>query len=80
MKAGERFELLLYGYNLLSPSSFLYARRFLYAVSKEQQAVYRYHQQSTINGSLYKKGVLGRYMNCASLPPLLTPNSSLLTI
>ena len=24
-----------------------------------------------------KKGGLGRYMNCAPLPPLLTPNSSL---
>ena len=28
---------------------------------------------------LYKMGVLGRSMNCASLPPLLTPNSALLT-
>ena len=28
---------------------------------------------------LYKIGALGRSMNCALLPPLLTPHSSLLT-
>ena len=27
--------------------------------------------------SFFIKGVLGRYMNCAPLPTLLTPNSSL---
>ena len=54
MVAGERLELLLYGYTHSAPSSFLYARR-----------------------DFMKRGVLGRFMNCAPLPSLRTPHYAL---
>ncbi len=52
-------ELLSYQLHTNSKIPFYIARRDL-------------NMDSTIK---YKKGALGRFMNCAPLPPLLTPHS-----
>ena len=65
-------ELLLYPYLIHDMTPFYIARR------RRKINRVMFPMKHIFMGIIYK-GVLGRYMNCAPLPPLLTPNSSLLT-